>query len=237
MTVSAQAPPSELVLRLVADGTASTTGVDFFNALVRCTATALQVRYAFVSEFTGVGTRVRTLSFWQGQDFTDNVEYDLIGTPCEAVLAGEVRYYPNNIQTSFPTDEALVEMDAQSYLAIPLISKNGQVLGHLAVLDDKPMAPQKELLPILKIFGARAGAELERNWAEEALQRSEERLANILASAMDTIIIIDDKHRIVLFNRAAEKVFRCTAGWALNRPIHGQAFSRGTAQEDGHHLR
>ncbi|MGH8501775.1 MAG: sigma-54 interaction domain-containing protein [Gammaproteobacteria bacterium] len=207
------------LLRLVADGTASATGVESFNALVQCTATALTVRYAFVSEFAQVKTRVRTLSFWAGQDFTDNIEFDLAGTPCEAVLAGDVRYYPKGIQAQFPADRGLVKMHAESYLAIPLMNKLGEVLGHLAVLDDKPMAPQSDLLPILKIFGARAGAGLERKRAEEALQRSEQRFASILASAMDAIIIIDDTRHMVLFNRAAEKVFRCTAAWALNQPF------------------
>ncbi|HEX2237165.1 MAG TPA: sigma 54-interacting transcriptional regulator [Gammaproteobacteria bacterium] len=210
---------AEKVLRLVSNGTASTIGDDFFNALVRSTAAAMDVRYAFVSEFAGVRTRVRTLSFWAGQGFADNIEYDLTGTPCEEVLAGEVRYYPENVQAYFPEDHGLAEMQAESYLAIPLINKVGDVLGHLAVLDDKPMAPQRDLLFILKIFGARAGAELERKHAEEALQRSEQRLANILASAMDAIIIIDDQRRIVLFNRAAEKVFRCNAAWAISQPF------------------
>jgi hypothetical protein len=40
MTANCQTRPAEEVLRLVADGTASTTGADFFNALVQCTARA-----------------------------------------------------------------------------------------------------------------------------------------------------------------------------------------------------
>ncbi len=61
----------------------------------------------------------------------------------------------------------------------------------------------------------------ERKQAEQALRESEERLARILESAMDAIIIIDD-HRIVhLFNAAAEAVFRCKATEA-----RGQSFDR-----------
>jgi PAS domain-containing protein len=48
-------------------------------------------------------------------------------------------------------------------------------------------------LSIFNIFAARARTELERQQAEEALKRSEERLSSVLTSAMDAIIIIDDK--------------------------------------------
>ena len=43
--------------------------------------------------------------------------------------------------------------------------------------------------------------------ANVALRESEERLKNVIASAMDAIITVDEKHRVVMFNRTAEKVF------------------------------
>ena len=57
---------SEL-LRIIAEGTAPTTGEAFFHSLVRHLAMALKVRYACVSEFADVNSRVRTLAFWQGE--------------------------------------------------------------------------------------------------------------------------------------------------------------------------
>jgi PAS domain S-box-containing protein len=63
--------------------------------------------------------------------------------------------------------------------------------------------------------------------AESALRESEERLAAVLRSAMDAIIIIDSKSKITLFNEAAEKVFRCDADQAIGQPFErflGTAF-------------
>ncbi|MGH7902342.1 MAG: GAF domain-containing protein, partial [Thermodesulfobacteriota bacterium] len=163
---------SEL-LQDLAEGTASATGVEFFRSLVRHLASALQVRYAFVTQCTDETlTRVRTLAFWAGNDFGENFEYALAGTPCENVIGGDVCYYPKDLQALFPKDVGLVEWEADSFLGIPIHDSWKNVLGHLAALDDKPMADRPRGMTILQIFAARAAAELERKRAEDALKEN-----------------------------------------------------------------
>ncbi len=190
-----------------------------YEVNVRYLAHALDVRYAFVAEFAGVKTRVRTLAFWSGDRFIDNFEYDLAGTPCEAVLAGEMCLYKQRVQALFPRDSGLAEIRAESYLAVPLMDIHDNVMGHLAMIDTKPMAAVPRDLSVFRIFAARVRAELEHRQAEEALRRSEERLTGILTSAMDAIITIDGERRVTLFNQAAERVFGCAAAWAIGQPF------------------
>ena len=47
--------------------------------------------------------------------------------------------------------------------------------------------------------------------AQQQLRDSEARLNAIIGSAMDAIITVDEQQNIVLFNAAAEKIFRCPA--------------------------
>lgn len=58
-----------------------------------------------------------------------------------------------------------------------------------------------------------------RKQAEADRDASRQRLAGIVESAMDAIISIDSDQRIVLFNRAAEKMFRCPEADARGSPI------------------
>jgi len=168
-------------LRAIAEGTAMVTGDDFFRSLVRHLAQALDVRYSFVAECTDdTKTRARTLAFWSGKAICDNVSYLLFGTPCEKVIDGVVCCYPDHLQTLFPRDTGLITLKAESYLGVPLHGSSGDMLGHLVIMDDKPMADMQRHLPILQIFASRAGVELERKHASEGLEKSEARLKTLL---------------------------------------------------------
>jgi formate hydrogenlyase transcriptional activator len=65
---------------------------------------------------------------------------------------------------------------------------------------------------------ARVSAHLALQQLKTRLQESEARLERIIDSAMDAIIAVDDAGRILLFNCAAERVFRCQAEEAIGGP-------------------
>jgi PAS domain S-box-containing protein len=168
-------PKAELdALRAIAEGTASHTGEEFFRSLVRHLAAAMGTRYAFVAVFVG-GTQARTRAFWQRDRIGENVEWDVIGTPCEDVVRGNLCHYPEGVSQRFPRDKVSVERGIVSYLGVPLLDAQGRHLGHLAVFDDRPMPAEPRKLFIFRIFATRAAAELERSQYQERLRESEQR--------------------------------------------------------------
>ena len=206
-------------LRALVEGTASVTGDAFFAALVAGVAAALGVRWCFVAEFASVRTRVRMLAYRGPEGALAPVEFDLAGTPCEAVLGGECRHYERGVSARYPLDAGLVRRGAEGYLAIPLRRGSGEVLGHLAVFDDRPLSVRPAQLALFQVFGARAAAELERVRTERALREREARLGAILDSTLDAVLCLDGDRRVGLFNPAAEQVFRCRAAEVLGQPV------------------
>ncbi len=150
-------------------GTASATGKDFFPTLVRHMASALGTRYAFISDCDDQ-KRAKVLAVWTGDHFGDLFEFDIADTPCMKVLNGEVCHYKEDLQALFPLDTGLVDWEAQSYLGVPMLDSDSRVIGHIAILDDKPMERDSHAIDLVKIFASRAAAELKRQKAEAGLQ-------------------------------------------------------------------
>lgn len=67
-----------------------------------------------------------------------------------------------------------------------------------------------------------------------ALRDSEARLAAMFESAMDGIVTVDEQHRVVLINRAAEQMFRCDAASALGQSLDRFLPLRYRAQHASH---
>jgi formate hydrogenlyase transcriptional activator len=162
---------AEETFRSIVVGTASATGTDFFPSLVRHMAAALRVRYAFITDCDDQ-KHAKVLAVWKGQQFGENFEFDIADTPCEKVLHGETCHYRDGLQQAFPLDTGLVEWGVDSYLGVPMLDRQSRVIGHIAILDDKPMDPNPRAIDLVKVFAARAAAELKRQRAEADLQNA-----------------------------------------------------------------
>src|SRR5690606_30699149 len=147
---------------------------NFFRSLLHHLADVLGVQSAFLTECTDERRgRVRTLVFLKNGTFADNFEYDLEGTACEGVIAGSVCYYAARTHQLFYKEEGV-----ESYLGLPIHNTDGEILGHIAIYDTRPM-PQTlnaDVKAVLEIFAARAGAELDRLRSLRALQTAKKAL-------------------------------------------------------------
>jgi PAS domain S-box-containing protein len=117
-----------------------------------------------------------------------------------------------------------LELLNERNLDVPFILVSGSIGEELAVAAMKSGAADY----LLKDRPARLGAAVtnvleqrrlrqEKQRADADLRESEARLASIVDSALDAIISLNVERRIILFNDAAEKMFRCTSNDALGR--------------------
>ena len=185
------------------EGTSTETGDEFCQSLVRHVAQTLGVSYAFVAEFAGARTRVRTVAFWAKDHIAPNIEYDLAGTPCEEVLQAGLCHYACGVREKFPQDRALIDLAIESYLGVPLVDDSGEVLGHLAVFDEQPMPREPKTAFILRLFANRAVAELSRLRMEGLLRESEQRYRDLFDEAPIAYVYEDTDTRFISANRAA----------------------------------
>jgi len=199
---------SDQLLHAIIDGTSTVTGKEFFRSLVHNLAEGLGVRYSFVAECIP-NNRARSLAFWIGDKAGPDFEYDLGGTPCLKVTEGRTCHYDRNLQKLFPEDKPLVEMRAESYLGVPLRDSTKCVIGHLVVIDDKPLANDPLVLSVMETFASRAGVELERLRAFDQLHRqhqeSEERLRDLFDEAPIAYVNEGLDSKFISANRTAMK--------------------------------
>ena len=173
-TQPATAATAPDLLSVLAEGTAGTVGEEFFQSLVKYLALAFDADVGFVAELVPEDRGLaRFLACWEGGKLAEPVEYELAGTPCAEVAGSGVVSYVDGLTTRFPQDQMVVDLGLESYLAVALRGATGTVLGHMGVLAAAPLHPDSEKIAVLRIFAARAAAEIERREQERALRDRE----------------------------------------------------------------
>ena len=157
--------------RSIVEGTSAQTGNEFFQSLVRHLASALPAKCSMVSEILeGQDSKCRIIAGWNGEQFVSDHQYEVTHTPYEGLLGGRISFYSDGVQEVFPEEKFLQEIGAKSYAGVPFFDSSMNVLGHLVVFDRRPMLDKERTISILRVFASRAGAELERQRAEEIIK-------------------------------------------------------------------
>ncbi len=184
------------ILQAVVEGTAASTGDEYFKTLVRYLADAMGARHAFVTEFTSPHS-IRTIAFWSNGRVAPNIEYDLRNTPCEEVVNGGFCFYPRGLIERYPHEHV------DSYLGVPLKTRDGAVMGHLAIFDEGALEGDARRLSLFRIFAARAAAELERiRMSQQVNDLFDEAPIAYVHEGLDT--------RFIRANRAARRILGIT---------------------------
>jgi PAS domain S-box-containing protein len=216
------------LLRSIHEGTASQTGEKVFGALAEHLCLALRANSAWVTQVLPAG-RLRVLACWRGGQKVPSWEYDAAGTPCGQVIdRGLPVHIAEGVRAQYPDDRSLRDRGAVGYVGVPLLDLDRRVLGHLAVLDTNPLPQELRAQALVRIFAARAAAELQRLRAESQVQQEETKLGRLMDGAVEAVIELDERLFVTRMNRAAEEMFGCPSksaagrdlGWLLSKQSH-----------------
>jgi formate hydrogenlyase transcriptional activator len=201
------------LLLAISEATSAYTGKDFLLELAKHITLTLSMRYALITECANAEkTMLRTLCYMDGEKVLDNMEYSTADIPCEIIMKGKDFFMAKDVQKVFPKEKGI-----ESYVGVPIYSSvSSEVIGHIIAVDPNPVTSEKNQTAILKIFAARAGAEIERMKAEQKLKKanaelkillkeSEERFRDLFEEAPIAYVHEGLDSKFIKANRAALK--------------------------------
>ncbi len=161
----------------VAEGVSVNRGDQFLQHLVLSMARVLGADFALVGELVNDGSaKVRARVNCSNGQIVAPIEYETVGTPCELVLAdgSEQFVVTDGVAERFPRDTMLAEGGMRSYAGWAMRDGQGRLLGLLAITSKQAIDDPDSVGSILRIYAARATAELERLHTESALRVAKE---------------------------------------------------------------
>ena len=188
----------ELLIKTLTSGLFGKYGKAYFETLVLAICQNMDVEIAFIGELAhDKPDYIRTLAISRQGKSIELAGYALRGTPCEDIIHNKTCLHKTNVQNAYPEDTFLAEMNIESYIGAPIISKDKTVQGLFAILDTKPITDEDTLFSLLNLLTAQIGNELLRMEYEQ-----ENKLAAYAFNTQEAIFITDPQGNILRVNKA-----------------------------------
>ncbi len=186
-----------------------------FHSIARSVAEALGVRWAGVGKISESGDNIELLGFRDTDHEGDLFTCMLKGTPSGDVCRQrEPLTISEQVVNDYPDDALLHDIGAVSYRGEPLLNSDGQGIGVLFAIDDKPCGEGATERALMRIAAKRAALELQRLQAEHMAQSRGDRMHETLERISDGFFSLDDQWRFTYVNPSAANIFN-TAWYKL----------------------
>ena len=197
------------------EATVGTTGETYFYALVRELSQFLSVDAVLLAGCVDEDQHeYETLAYWCDGGYIMNHAISLQHSPCGE--SGSFWYMENSAGELFPEAPLLrTRFQASGFFAVKLQDSSGRLIGLLAGMGRGALHPGKSDVQVIKLFAARAAAELERKLAIGETLMEKERAQITLHSIGDGVITTDREGCIDYMNPVAESL----TGWRYHQAM------------------
>lgn len=163
----------ENAIKTISMAVSTETGHVFFNQLAIHLARLLNKQHVFIGLKKVVDKQavIETLAVAVDGELVENLTFPLVESPSERVLQHGNYAVPRQLLREFPSNSILRDLGSQSFVGAAMVDVDGNAIGLIAVLDNKPMDQVKQMQEIVNIFVSRASTELHRLEAEQKIRK------------------------------------------------------------------
>lgn len=161
------------------------------------------------------GGRMRTLAAVVDGEPLDELYYPLAGTPCAQLVSQGEHIVPDGLGVTCSEAAGLPGLQARAYAGRRLEAADGRPLGVMFALFREPIVDPDGLTAVLRVFAARAGAELERMDGAACVREQ----AALLDRAREAIVVLGLDLNVRFWNRGAEFMYGIMSQQALSSSV------------------
>jgi len=195
---------------------------EFLETAVKALALGLNTMVAAIGEASEDQSSVNLLVLLKDGEFILPYTYDLSGTPCEGFyntteFKPQVRH-SDGLCALYPEDTALIKMGAEGYRGEAFHDSDGNRIGHVFVIDNKPIAEDSDEAAFFSLISQRIGAEINRWRADAALKEERHLLQTIVDNLPIPINLNDADGNYLLVNKLFENWYGKPADQVIGHP-------------------
>lgn len=129
----------------VVDSIGGLWGTPFYEKVALTSSEALGADYIIVGKVNHLDHAIQSVAFAANQQIAPNINYELKGTPCHDVSCNQLTIIRGRAQELFPDDLYLVEMGVHSYIGVPVLDQEDQVIGILVALFKSELQSEEHI--------------------------------------------------------------------------------------------
>lgn len=188
----------------------------FFEKLAMSMAEAVGADAGFIAKlFPETSLNARTLAAVVDGKVIGNIEYDVLNSPCVHLLRSDYFIMSKSPEECYNPSETMISIGMKDYIGLRLINSQGEIAGMIFVMMRKIIPYNDFIISTLKIFAARASAEIERQDIDQHIREQ----ASLLDKANDAIIVRGIDHKVKFWNKGSENLYGWTKEESLGKSI------------------